>query len=486
MRAHEPSLSTSAAGWRPAVGERVVHRERGPGVVLDLLAGGRARVRFEAQPALPRRVPHRELRPAPVGSTASATPAEARLPRRTAEQLEALAILASLRLGLVPDRGATRYAVGSERLQRTLRQWLGEAPGLRLVEGPYGGGKTHTLHVMKEGALQQGWAVAQLTFDPGRSRRPVLMWQDVLDSLQLPMPDGPGDVGPLDPFVALARRLRERAPEALTRRTDRDYSPLLSPYGWALGGRELSAADRLLLRAELRAEGGASIEQCRRVFHRVGWRGERPPRLVKAWRTLGHVFTHLLSTLACWCERAGFAGLVVFLDEVERRDAVAWHDREWVANTFKWLSEVTEGRGARSATRGGHRRLKELPPRLRRDHRLLVVAADVTRAAADEAYAHANDRLRALLPGAERLEGLTVPRMTGGNPARLADRLVDVYLQAHPDLSLAPRRRERLLAAAREAAEELATSSDEPLARHLVREVLERLDEALHDQEASR
>ena len=100
--------------------------------------------------------------------------------------------------GQPPERGARLLSVATEELLEVLRdEYLrpmketGQNSTFKLVQAPFGGGKTHFLHCLREMAWAEGFATSLVGLSPRECPfdRPVMIYCDVVRRLELPVDD---------------------------------------------------------------------------------------------------------------------------------------------------------------------------------------------------------------------------------------------------------------------------------------------------------
>jgi len=83
---------------------------------------------------------------------------------------DALKIVTNLRRGVPAPHRVSAYSVGRESLVGTVRgdlDYVGEGNSrVRFLNGDYGRGKTHSLHLLKENAFDSDFVVSQVTLSP--------------------------------------------------------------------------------------------------------------------------------------------------------------------------------------------------------------------------------------------------------------------------------------------------------------------------------
>jgi hypothetical protein len=354
----------------------------------------------------------------------------------------------ALRLGVVPLSLAEAYTVGREAEVASLRHLLEQRQGMRILFGDYGHGKTHLLDLLEQLARQEGFVTARGTLDPAEvpPSHPLRLYRALMSGMRCP--DAP-DASPLPILDRLAQSREHLEPSGGR------HSRFLTP---ALAGRARSSE---LFPQLLEYVHGHDVD-LDDLNRRMGWYGipSRPLLKLSDFRTFGRVYAHLVGTWATWCKDAGYKGLVVLLDEVERVSALdAEHHRlaeqvlrhyAAVALAPQHLAFDPESRDA--MYRGGQRVHQELPLRFVPDQPLAVVMA-LTPAPEVESLVQrmiAAKGVRIDLPVLERrLHGALVDRVANRYRAAYPDfalreadvrRLREQVLAAHPDDDASPRR----------------------------------------------
>ncbi len=358
-------------------GDRVVHPTFGPGEFLMLTITGKARVRFDDEPTLPRTVMRSELRPLAPKPTPLAVPTLAEAPTYVSAEVETQAepwqVIEALRTGVVPARGVREYTVGREQALKSLDELLAHGSGCRIVWGDYGEGKTHFLEIAEQAALDLGFATARIVLDLHEQplHKPLRLYRALLQRLQLPGLLGRG-------FEPLLERLRDRLRDSREHYagTGKRASRFLSPYLHALRAEDEPAL--ALLRDYVAGE-DVPMHVVRYELDRIGWRGERPLTL-SDFRTYGRMYSLLLSTWACWARDAGMKGLVLLFDEVERVDVYDANDYQHAFEVLKHFAAITMepedlGFDPEDLYRGGQPIHRALPLRFADDHPLSTVFA---------------------------------------------------------------------------------------------------------------
>lgn len=354
-------------------GDRVVHPSFGPGEFLMLTITGKARVRFDDEPTLPRTVLRAELRPLAPKPASIAAPAIAEAPSYVSAEVETQAepwqVVEALRCGVVPARGVRDYTVGREQALKSLDELLDSGSGCRIVWGDFGTGKTHFLEIAEQTALELGYATSRIVLDVHEQplHKPLRLYRSLLQRLQLPGQLGRG----FEPLLAKLRESRDHYDWRGTR-----ASRFLTPYLHALrsGNERVIATLRDYVAGE-----NMCMPEVREDLQRIGWWGPAPLTL-SDFRTYGRTYSHLLGTFACWARDAGLRGLVLLLDEVERIDRFDREDLRHADEVLRHFASITMQRAdlrfdPENLYRGGHEVHQKLPLRFVEDQPLSVIFA---------------------------------------------------------------------------------------------------------------
>jgi hypothetical protein len=419
---------------------RVFHPDHGAGTVVTPLFGGRARVRFDRAPTLPRSVPVAALVPlvngaqkpepsraARVGPRASTTEERAARPPDWADLWQTIE---ALRLGVVPFAHARDYTVGRRAEVARLEELLRLGQGMSIVRGDYGVGKTHLLDVLEQMARAGGFVTSRVTLDPREVAlsHPLRLYRAVLNGLRFP----DGTAGSLDPIF---ERL-EASGDHVKERAGGPYSRFLSP---ALFVRRTGDADLIDLLADYVEGYPMDMDEVHQRLTTSGWHGDRLLAL-SDFRTYGRMYAHLLGTLASWAKDAGFKGLLVLFDEMERADVFDAFHLDFAVQVIAHYAAVTLPREAlrfdpETLYRGGHRVHRRLPLRFREDQPLSVVLALTPAPRAGALVEGLLDTSRVVLD---------INALDTQSYAELVDRVASLYVRAYPEFSLEPNGGERL------------------------------------------
>ncbi len=318
--------------------------------------------------------------------------------RRPSMTKDASLTLEAMRLGVVPQTELEAYTVGRrpemEVVQRDLERAKGEG-AVRAFLGTYGSGKTHLLELVGQQARAQGFVTAQVVLNPDETApsHPKRVYRELIRSLVYPddkIASG-GSVEPIIEKVAADREACERfgvhrrevARNCLDEGAHLYWTPVLRYYrALAMGEKN---EGRRLRKGEIDAE--ARDEALRLLFHwvegsptisnqdiddrlrKVVGRQDRVYSL-KDYRPWARIYGYLLSGLAALVQEAGYAGLVVLVDEAEFYSLLSSENRDYAQILFKALAwaSVGERDGEGPVSRqeldvGGMGILKKLPPR---------------------------------------------------------------------------------------------------------------------------
>lgn len=264
-------------------------------------------------------------------------------------------IVDALRRGTVPQRGLAAFAVGTDRfaaaIDDDLRVVAAGGAGFKAIRGEYGSGKTFAVRWLAERARNEGFATAEVQISEGETplhhletvyrrlcerlattdtvggalRTVIDSWLFALHDDAISAGADPNDEHALGQAVdALAeRRLGTVATQAPA------LAAVLRGYRAALASGDAPLAEGLLAWLGGQPHVAASIKRA------AGIRGDLDHDVALAF------LAGLLSIL----RGAGYAGLVVVLDEVETLQRVRSDVRDRSLNALRQLiDEVDQGR----------------------------------------------------------------------------------------------------------------------------------------------
>jgi P-loop Domain of unknown function (DUF2791) len=265
-------------------------------------------------------------------------------------------IIDALRRGTVPQRGLEAFAVGTDRFAAAFDDELAAIAasdaGFKAVRGEYGSGKTFVVRWLAERARTQGFATAEVQVSEGETplhhletvyrrlcerlttadtasgalRAVVDSWffalhEDVVAAGTVP----PGDA---DAVLAATEALAEQRLSAVATRAPA-LAAVLRGYRRALADGDTAQAEGLLAWLGGQPHVAASVKRA------AGIRGDLDHDAALAF----------LAGLLTILRGAGYAGLVLVLDEVETLQRVRSDARDRALNALRQLiDEVDQGR----------------------------------------------------------------------------------------------------------------------------------------------
>ncbi|HZO82323.1 MAG TPA: BREX system ATP-binding domain-containing protein [Candidatus Binataceae bacterium] len=241
----------------------------------------------------------------------------------------------AVNLGVVPPDGAALEELTIEGAATTsaIRSWLARANSDGLCKaafGYYGAGKSHFLHLAKLTALDSGWAVAYLEFDPKAAdpAKPHLVYQALMSNLELPQRAGGRGAEGFLGFIREVREHWERVRDLRLFRASPWFSRAFEVLQYYPHGED---PDYLNACAWLAGDSGA-LGAIRKLARDQGLRPALVPMMPRI-RETAEIYCMHLSVVAEVCRVLGYGGLLLILDEAEhvRNYNVRRQDR---ANNF--------------------------------------------------------------------------------------------------------------------------------------------------------
>ena len=297
-----------------AAGDFVEHPEFGPGTVIDVL-GENATVDFYGE-EIGCKVGELEVKKsfAPKVSDKAKTASKDKIAFRRGFE--------AVNLGVVPPDSSSLVgmSIGGEDISAEVHTHFDniDSRGLcKVVFGNYGTGKSHYLHLVRAIALQSGWVVSYLEFDPKAvdPAKPHLVYREVMSKLQFPeREDGTTSQG----FHGLIKEIRKNwltirdqpnfrknpwfrhgieALQFYPHNEDQDY---VSACNW-LAGQPVLITGAGSIRALAR---GTNVNP--RII----------PNMPKV-RETGEIYAFHLVVVNEICKKLGYKGLLIILDEAE-------------------------------------------------------------------------------------------------------------------------------------------------------------------------
>lgn len=261
-------------------------------------------------------------------------------------------IFESLRNGLSPIQTELRpFAVGVDVIQQKATHLLDDVmnEGGRTVvfRGGYGHGKTFCLQLLRQMALDAGFAVMSSEINAYETPldKPHRVYHSLMQSLSFPDDSDGGALG-------LALKTRKEILSRLGSGTSGHFYSLAAnrillselqckPLAWILSDPNLPEKSDLL--GLLASEPGASVSKGRRTHMTPASTGDWPSFNAG---TQGDFASYLLSGIGRLTRFLRFNGLILILDEMEK-----WQDLNWQAQTragnllggLIWGSSAEEG-----------------------------------------------------------------------------------------------------------------------------------------------
>src|SRR6266849_10135521 len=313
-------------------GDKVEHPDYGYGEIT-LLVGSRAVVNFSGEKI--------EVDTEQLSATSRRKPPVIANPSLDGNGLISFRrAFEAVNIGVVPpDPGALRdLTIEGDASTREIGEWLSGAytNGLcKAVFGFYGAGKSHFLHLAKMTALESGWVVSYLEFDPKAAdpAKAHLVYQSLMANLEFPARAN-GDIA--KGFTGLIREARESWERVRDLRLFR-----ASP--WFLKALEVllyypHSDDQDYLDACLWVAGdGGTFSVMRQLARDQGLRPGFVPAMPRT-RETAEIYTMHLAVVAEMCRALGYQGLLLILDEAEHVRGYNVRRQERANNFFDLLA----------------------------------------------------------------------------------------------------------------------------------------------------
>ncbi len=297
-----------------AVGDLVEHFEFGPGTVIELL-GANAIVDFFGE-KIDCDVNELKVKKAfaPEVSNSRVSHSQNKIAFRRGFE--------AINLGVVPPDSSSLIdmSIGGQKVKDEVRSSLNniDSSGLcKVVFGNYGTGKSHYLHLVRSIALQSGWVVSYLEFDPKAvdPAKPHLVYREIMSKLNFPKrQDGTVSYG----FRGLVKEIRKQWMSI------RDQ-PNFRKNPWFRYGletlqfyphneeREYVSACNWLAGQSVLITGAGSI---RSLARGTNVKPISIPNMPKIKET-GEIYVFHLTVVNEICKTLGYKGFLIILDEAE-------------------------------------------------------------------------------------------------------------------------------------------------------------------------
>jgi hypothetical protein len=251
----------------------------------------------------------------------------------------------SLRNGLPPEAGMIeRFSIGTEQtvplLDRMLDSVHLDGGNACVIRGAYGQGKTFSLEVLKERALNAGYLVASTEIDAYENKieKPHHIYRALMSSLQIPASQVGGAAGLVARTVEY---LREKFPawyhSGSAEQAELVHQHLLKetqcgPLAWLLSDPSISEKASLI--GLLACEPGIQVGQARRT-HLLPSQPWHWPAFSAG--TQGDFASYVLCGLGRLSRLLDSRGLLILLDEMEKWQALDWKAQCRAGNMFGGL-----------------------------------------------------------------------------------------------------------------------------------------------------
>jgi len=313
-----------------SAGDRVEHRDYGTGTIEAVL-GSKAVVKFFGGGQAQIEVDELQALHEKVSDVAAATFGEPQSDRTMFRRA-----LEAVNLGVVPpDAPALRdLTIEGNSTSKQVKRWLGNAhkDGLcKVAFGYYGAGKSHYLHLAKAIALEAGWAVSYVEFDPKAAdpAKPQLVYRALTEKLEFPArQDGSTIYG-----------LRGLLREAWKEYAKLKDLPLLRSSRWFSKGLETlrycspREDDEEFQSISLWLEGHSAFSTAvRKIARNYGVQAAAIPPMPATLET-AEIYVFHIAVLGELCRALGYTGLLLTIDEAEHVRGFNVKRRER-ANTF--------------------------------------------------------------------------------------------------------------------------------------------------------
>jgi hypothetical protein len=196
-----------------------------------------------------------------------------------------------------------------------------------VIRGGYGQGKTFSLNLVADLALEAGFAVAQAEIDASENRldRPDQIYRSLMASLRLPSMQGTGAellaAKTMETLVAAQRIDRPSSGIVSWRREWLDAYVGCRPIGWLFS--DPGCLHKRPLMALLAGEKSVTASAAR-GSHILGGNIQDWPTF--SYGTQGDIGSYLLAGLGRLCRLLELKGLILLFDEMEK-----WQDLDWKA-----------------------------------------------------------------------------------------------------------------------------------------------------------
>ena len=231
--------------------------------------------------------------------------------------------------------------IKSPELKKQVSGWLTEAPrkGLcKVAFGYYGSGKSHMLKFVRCMALEAGWVVAYLEFDPKAAdpAKPHLVYQNLMAALEFPSRE---DGRKTEGFMGFIKEVRDH-----WAKNDLRNNSIVRNNPWFYGALEILVKYPHMpdvmegyRDACLWLAGNHNSFQAVNNLAREKGVKIKVPRMPVTKET-ADIYVHHLVVVNTLCKLLGYKGLAIILDEAEHVRGFNVRRRERANNLFDLLA----------------------------------------------------------------------------------------------------------------------------------------------------
>jgi hypothetical protein len=247
----------------------------------------------------------------------------------------------AINLGVVPpdSEQLLHFTMNGAALTKKIRSDLDSAPskGLcKVVLGHYGTGKTHYLQLVRAVALQSGWVVSFVEFDPKAAdpAKPHLVYRHLMSALEFP-PREDGSVA--KGFLGFVKEVR-----AHWMRADIRHLPLFSKNPWLLNGLHTLLAhnhdedDEHYVAGCSWLAGDKQLSAIRGLAREAKVAARVPS--MPASKEAAEIYAFHLAVVDEILKQLGYKGLLLILDEAEHVRGYSVRRQERANNFFDYLA----------------------------------------------------------------------------------------------------------------------------------------------------
>jgi hypothetical protein len=313
-----------------SAGDQVEHPDYGTGTIETIL-GSKALVKFfgggRAQIEVDELQAPQEKASGVVAATIDDPQSDRTMFRRALE---------AVNLGAVPpDAPAIRdLTIEGNSTSRQVKRWLGNANkhGLcKVAFGYYGAGKSHYLHLAKAVALEAGWAVSYIEFDPKSAdpAKPQLVYRALTEKLEFPAREDGSVIYGLRGLLREAWKEYARLKDLPLLRSSRWFSKGLETLRYCSPRED----DEEFQTISLWLEGHSAFSTAvRKIARNYGVQAASIPAMPATLET-AEIYVFHIAVLGELCRALGYRGLLLIIDEAEHVRGFNVKRRER-ANTF--------------------------------------------------------------------------------------------------------------------------------------------------------